>query len=524
MSEDDVSKPLRALVVEDSELDAALLVRELRRGGYDLSFERVETADAMQAALDNQTWDVVLSDYSMPRFSAPAALALVRGRDLDLPFIIISGTVGEEAAVACLRAGAHDFLVKDSLARLLPAIEREIGEARLRREKKKMQEQLLISERMASVGLLAAGVAHEINNPLAILVSNLEVVSQRMSELGADNPHDGSPESSAARLADLAGSLRDAREAAERVRLIVGDLKVLSGSNDTESRGPIDIRGVLEAAIRMASNEIRHRARITRDYTDVLPVYGNESRLGQVFLNLIVNAAHAIPEGRAEANEIRFVVRMELPGRIAVEIHDTGAGIPADALPYIFESFFTTKAATTGTGLGLAICRRIITEHDGEISVQSKVGAGTVFRTLLPAAPQKAAEAATAPAQVVAGRRGRILVVDDEPMLCTVIERMLRTAHDVTTATSATEALRSLSGGEQYDLILCDLMMPEITGMEFYARLQQAAPDQAGKIVFMTGGAFTEKTQAFLRQLTAESVEKPFTAAKLRELVRRFLG
>jgi signal transduction histidine kinase len=519
-----VSKPLRALVVEDSEQDAALLVLELRRGGYDLSFERVETAEAMQAALDSQTWDVVLSDYSMPRFSAPAALALVRGRDLDLPFIIISGTVGEETAVASLRAGAHDFLLKGSLARLLPAIEREMGEAGLRREKRRIQEQLLISERMASVGLLAAGVAHEINNPLAILVSNLELASQRVSELAADNPRDGASESLASRLADLAEPLRDAREAAERVRLIVGDLKVLSRSSDTESRGPVDVRSVLESAIRMASNEIRHRARLTRDYADVSPVYGNESRLGQVFLNLIVNAAHAIPEGRAEANEIRFVIRMEPPSRIAVEIHDTGAGIPPDALPYIFDSFFTTKAATTGTGLGLAICRRIVAEHDGEISVQSKVGAGTVFRTLLPAATQKAADIDTARPQVVAARRGRILVVDDEPMLCTVIERMLRSAHDVTSVTSATEALHSLSGGERYDLILCDLMMPEMTGMEFYARLQQAAPDQAGKIAFMTGGAFTETTQAFLGQLTTESVEKPFTAAKLRGLVRRFLG
>jgi DNA-binding NtrC family response regulator len=185
-----VSKALRALIVEDSEQDAALLVRELRRGGYDLSFERVETADTMHAALDKNSWDVVLSDYSMPRFSAPAALALVRGRDFDLPFIIISGTIGEETAVASLRAGAHDFLVKGSLARLLPAIEREMGEAALRREKKKMQEQLLISDRMASVGLLAAGVAHEINNPLAILVSNLELVSQQVDEISADKPRD----------------------------------------------------------------------------------------------------------------------------------------------------------------------------------------------------------------------------------------------------------------------------------------------------------------------------------------------
>jgi signal transduction histidine kinase len=524
ISEGDVSKPLRALIVEDSEQDAALLVRELRRGGYDLSFERVETPDTMQAALDKNSWDVVLSDYSMPRFSAPAALALVRGLDIDLPFIIISGTIGEETAVTSLRAGAHDFLVKGSLARLLPAIEREMGEAALRREKKKMQEQLLISDRMATVGLLAAGVAHEINNPLAILVSNLELLSQQVGEPTTDKARDGPQESVASRLASLAEPLRDAREAAERVRLIARDLKVLSRSSDAVSHNPVDIRGVLESAIRMASNEVRHRARLTREYADVPPVNGNESRLGQVFLNLIVNAAHAIPEGHVENNEIKFVIRMEARGRVAVEIHDSGAGIPDDALPHIFDSFFTTKAATTGTGLGLAICRRIIAEHDGEISVQSQVGVGSVFRTLLPVASQPAAASSTEPAEVVAGRRGRILAVDDEPMLCSVIQKILGTDHDVTTITSAKEALRMVGEGARYDLILCDLMMPDMTGMDFHARLQQSAPDQATKIMFMTGGAFTEGTRAFLADARNVSIEKPFRAKTLREQVNRFIA
>jgi DNA-binding NtrC family response regulator len=178
-----MSRQLSVLIVEDNEQDAAILVRELRRGGYDLSFDRVETPDAMRAALDTGIWDIVLSDYSMPRFNAPAALALVHERNLDLPFIIISGTVGEETAVTSLRAGAHDFIVKGSLARLLPAIGREMREAELRAEKKKLDQQLLVSERMASVGLLAASVAHEINNPLAILVSNLEFASEQVSRL-----------------------------------------------------------------------------------------------------------------------------------------------------------------------------------------------------------------------------------------------------------------------------------------------------------------------------------------------------
>src|SRR5579864_2118656 len=153
-------KPLKALIVEDNERDAAMLMRELNRGGYELDTERVDTPEGLNAALDRQPWDIVFSDYSMPRFSAPAALSLVRERGFDMPFIIVSGTVGEETAVEAMRAGANDFMPKGALARLLPAIDRELREARARGERKKMREQLLISERMASVGMLSASVAH----------------------------------------------------------------------------------------------------------------------------------------------------------------------------------------------------------------------------------------------------------------------------------------------------------------------------------------------------------------------------
>jgi signal transduction histidine kinase len=518
-----VSRQLSALIVEDSEQDAALLVRELRRGGYDLTFDRVETPNAMCAALDKRSWDIVLSDYSMPRFSAPAALALVRERDLDLPFIIVSGTIGEETAVASLRAGAHDFMVKGSFARLLPAIGRELREADMRAEKKRIRERLQISERMASVGLLAASVAHEINNPLAILVSNLEFASEQINGLLAGASGEELPGLLADRIRALSAPLRDANEAAERVRLIARDLKVFSRSEDTDSRGPVDIHSVLESAIRMASNEIRHRARLTRDYSDVAPVNGNESRLGQVFLNLIVNAAQAIPEGDAGNNEIKIVTRMESADRVAIEFHDTGGGIPAEILPHIFDAFFTTKAAATGTGLGLAICHRIVAEHHGEISVKSRKGAGTVFRVVLGVENQEAVERPAAPLEILAARKGRVLVVDDEQMLCRAIERILDGDHHVTTVSSAREALSRLAGGEQFDLILCDLMMPEMTGMDLYDELRRSMPDQAEKFIFMSGGAFTDNAREFIARSSNEVIDKPFKGAGLREVVRRFL-
>lgn len=174
-----MAKPLRALIVEDSEQDAELLLHELRRGDLDVTFERVDTAEAMSAALERQTWDVILSDYSMPTFDARSALSLMHGKGFDLPFIIVSGTVGEETAVEAMRAGVHDYFVKAKLGpRLIAAIEREVREGAIRAERTTMQEQLLVSDRMVSMGTLAAGVAHEINNPLASVMANLDLAAR----------------------------------------------------------------------------------------------------------------------------------------------------------------------------------------------------------------------------------------------------------------------------------------------------------------------------------------------------------
>jgi CheY-like chemotaxis protein len=339
----------------------------------------------------------------------------------------------------------------------------------------------------------------------------------------ADLPGIDPPFPFAERMDALAALLRDAQEAAERVRLIVRDLKVFSRPEDAETRGPVDIRRALESAIRMTSNEIRHRARLTWDYGDVAPVNGNESRLGQVFLNLIVNAAQAIPEGDAANNEIKIVTRMDSSGGVAIEFHDTGAGIPAEVLPHIFDAFFTTKATALGTGLGLAICHRIVAEHDGEISVKSQTGSGTVFRVVLRAENRQVAEPAAILPEIRPTRAGRVLVVDDEQMLCNTIERILGAEHDVTTVTSARDALSRLGAGERFDLILCDLMMPEMTGMDLYDELQRSMTDQAAKFIFMSGGAFTENARAFLARSSNKVIDKPFRGAALRQVVALFL-
>jgi PAS domain S-box-containing protein len=391
-------------------------------------------------------------------------------------------------------------------------------------ERKKLQSQLMVSDRMASVGTLAAGVAHEINNPLAAIIANLDCVADSLGRMARGDAASVSPGRSAAwLLGEIKAPLDDARDAAQRVRFIVRDLKMFSRSPAAEQRGPVDVKAIMESSLRMAWNEIRHRARLVKLYGPVPDVQANEARLGQVFLNLIVNAAQAVPEGRVDHNEIRVSTRLD-GERVVVEVSDTGAGIPPDVIGRIFDAFFTTKAVGVGTGLGLAICQRIVTDMGGELTVESEVGKGTTFRVTLPVAHKEEHEAAAPVEQApVAGRRGRILVVDDEKLMVTVVKRILAKEHDVVGMIDAKEALALCAAGEKFDLILCDLMMPEMTGMDFHQELLRVAPELANRMIFLTGGAFTAKAQLFLSKTPQEYLEKPFDPANLRAIVRRYL-
>ena len=389
-------------------------------------------------------------------------------------------------------------------------------------ERRRLQSQLMISDRMASVGTLAAGVAHEINNPLAAVMANLDYIAEIVGQLGGTNRSQMSPGMRETWIRDeMKAPLDDAREAAERVRFIVRDLKMFSRSPTEELSGPVNVKAVMESSLRMAWNEVRHRARLIKNYGNVPDVDANDARLGQVFLNLIVNAAQAIPEGSAEANEIRLTTRLE-GKRVVIEVADTGPGIPPEIINRVFDAFFTTKGVGVGSGLGLAICHRIVTDIGGELTVRSEVGAGTTFRVSL---PEAVIEAVTVvPAAIPSGsRRGRILVVDDEEMIIRIVTRILAKEHDVVATVDARKALALCAAGEKFDLILCDLMMPMMTGMELHSEISLLSPEQAKAMIFVTGGAFTEKTRSFLSDIPKEHIEKPFDAANLRAIVQRYL-
>ncbi|HYO64716.1 MAG TPA: ATP-binding protein, partial [Archangium sp.] len=384
-------------------------------------------------------------------------------------------------------------------------------------ERKLLEARLLRADRMASLGTLAAGIAHEINNPLAYTLANLHHLRVEVVP-GLKLP--ASQHEEADKL------LSEAQLGGDRVRDIVRQLKMFSHAEEGVRPGPVDVHRVLESAISMATNEIRHRARLARDYAELPRVSANEGRLGQVFLNLLVNAAQAIPEGSVERQEIRVVTRPHPEGAL-IEVHDTGSGIPAEHLEKLFEPFFTTKPAGVGTGLGLSISQDIVTGFGGRMEVRSEVGRGSTFRVILRAAtgscPGESSQRSVAPA-APARRRGRLLVVDDEPLVGVAIRRTLQREHEVVTLTSAREARERLLRGECFDVILCDLMMPEMSGMDLHGELAHHLPHVAGRMLFLSGGAFTPEARAFLSRLGDRYVEKPFSPEKLRERVQALLA
>lgn len=356
-------------------------------------------------------------------------------------------------------------------------------------ERRRQQAQSAAGDRMASLGRLAAGVAHEIKNPLAYVIGQLEALCQA--------PLDEA----------LAQRAREALEGAGRVRAIVDDLRSLSRGDD-ERLGPVDLARAIDSACNMAAPHARHRATLVRDLARVPMVTGNESRLVQLVLNLVVNAAEAIPEGHASEHEIRVRLRDAGGGRVLLEVSDSGVGIPQNVIARIFDPFFTTKRVGVGTGLGLAICHGIVVALGGEIDVESTIGKGTTFRVTLPACASL--ETVNVPVRAPAAPRSSILVIDDEPRVGRVLADLLAPEHDVDVETDAQAALGRIASGGRYDVIICDLMMPNMGGMDFQEVLEAQAPELAKRTVYMTGGAFTPRARAFIDRFADRSLDKPF--------------
>lgn len=385
----------------------------------------------------------------------------------------------------------------------------------------------LQAEKLASLGMLAASVAHEINNPAAFVLANIEALTAHMRLV--DEKLRAIPMAREARtglsevLFEASAILQESKEGMARIHRIVKDLGSFSHAGEDAS-APVDPNLAVESALSMLRNELKYRANVERDLSAKRLVRASVPRLGQVFLNLILNAAQALDEADVKRNLVR--VRSYEEGEFVVlEVIDNGPGIAAEVLPRIFESFFTTKPRGMGTGLGLPISLGIVRGLGGDITVDSRPGVGSTFRVRLPAAERAATSAPVrsasdeTPSRIYARRR--VLAVDDEVLLLKAYRRMLSDSHELETALGGHEALRAIERGPAFDVVLCDLQMPEMSGMELHAAVRERHPDLANRFVFVTGGAFSSDARRFLEESVSAVIQKPFRVEDLLALIDR---
>ena len=502
----------RTLLVVEDDAD----IREALDGLLSIEGFRVTGCCNGREALDwlhaSPKPDVIVLDLMMPVMDG-WQFRVAQKHDPELatiPVVALSADATAKAAAidadAYLKKPVDYETLVDTIDRLLVASEH-----------RELQSRLAQTDRLTSLGTLAAGVAHEINNPLAYVLLNLSYINDELPKL-LQGPAEGAS-------AEVRVALEHARNGAERIRDIVRSLKTFSRPED-ESLVSLDVALVLDATLAMVANEVRHRAHLVKKYSQTPLVIANEARLGQVFLNLLLNAVQALPEERYEANKIEVILRAPNPGRVVVEIRDNGVGIAPQVRGRIFEPFFTTKPVGIGTGLGLAICHGIVTSLGGSMSVESEVGSGSLFRVELPSVEPLpgptpiARKNATPSSSSVSTARARLLVVDDEPIVCFSLQRLLSNEGDVIAVTSAREGLARIQSGERFDVIFCDLMMPQMDGPAMYDELLKVAPSQAERMVFITGGAFTKRARDFIERVPNAHLGKPFDVDALVRLVR----
>ncbi|MEI9949778.1 MAG: ATP-binding protein [Pseudomonadota bacterium] len=438
-------------------------------------------------------------------FLAALNEALVASGVLDNLYL---ADVGFLAAVVSVSAEMTYRVTGDArrLQTLSADLSRQVEERT--RELTETRDNLVSSERLAALGRLSASIGHEINNPLSYVVGNLEYVCQELEQQHADPL--------------LLEALRDAASGADRIRKIVRELRAFSRGDDPGRRELLDVSDALEMAIKLVWGEIRHRAHLERELGRTARVLAEPTKLTQVFVNVLMNAAQSIPEDRAGKSGATLSLRTAmLPNdMVSIEISDTGVGIPEADRQRLFEPFFSTKAHDKGTGLGLFVSLGIVSALGGQIEVESELGVGTTVRILLPAwrgAHPEVAHISSAPPPSLSNRR--LLIVDDDPLVARTLARQLG-SHAVEVVSNGSDALARLeNAGNSFDLVLCDLMMPGLTGMDVFAETERRWPNLAERFVFISGGGVTENSRLFLERHATRVLHKPIDSRQLARLL-----
>jgi len=511
-----VKTPLRVLIVEDSEDDTALLVRELRHGGYDVNYERVDTPEAMLVAIENGHWDVVICDYSLPHFSGADALQLLRATNLDTPFIYVSGTIGEETAVAALKQGAQDYVMKGNLKRLLPAIQRELKEAEQRCEKVQLERQLRLLERFEAIGRLAGGISHDFNNVIGTILG--------WAELGEDEAPAGS---------HLQERFRKIRAEAERAARLTKRLLAFARREVLQPE-KINLNKAISGLLTFLQSGIGESVKLESVLDPGLHVVqADVSQIEQVIMNLCINARDAMPSGGRLLIRTKNVdisedfCRRHSHGRpgnhVVLEISDTGIGMDAATLDRIFEPFFTTKKLGDGTGLGLATVYGIVKQHDGFIDVHSELGNGTTFQVYFPATLGVPTERDSHQPRTSLTGSETVLVAEDHDGLRESLEIILHAqGYKTIIADNGESAVRLFSENfESIQIAILDVIMPVLAGPDAYDRMSAIRPGVP--VIFTTG--HTAEVASLNSRLEAGAVflQKPYAPHTLSQIVRSTL-
>ncbi len=532
---------ISVLLVEDNACDAEMIQKKLSGafgGPYDVCHV-MRLDDALQK-ISQATFDVVLLDLRLPDSEGLETIQKIRADAPDLPIVVLSGLDDDKLALNAVRQGAQDYIVKGKNGvkigtTILYSIERKSSEL--------FKQQLMNANRMATIGQLAAGTAHEVNNSVAFILINSETTKEHLAGLEAscsllqDRVESKFGRKGRALIDDLlsernvVSNLKAMKEMLEdnvngmrRIQRIVQEMRVFSRIERDEVQ-LIQINDVVNTVCTMVRNQINHRAKLVKDLGEVPPIAADLGKLSQAVLNVVINATHAIEEGVPDKNEIKIKTRI-VDDNIVLTIEDTGCGISKDDQERIFNPFFTTKPKELGAGLGLSLCAETLHKHRGQISVQSEAGKGACFTISIPldtglAVASKSKEADKAQKQ---RQRARILLIDDDSMVRRGFYRLLMRFHDVVEASGGEEALNLLDQDSRFDVVICDMIMPEMDGPAIYEAVRSKLPHIAERMVFITGGAFTERARDFALNIGAIILDKPVPVELLLDTVDRFVS
>lgn len=498
-------RQLKVLICEDNSVDAEICLHELRRAGFEPVFHRVETEDDLMDALKRETWHIVLSDFRMPKLRAMEALRHLRESEVEIPFIIVTGSIDEETAVSCLKEGADDYVLKDNTARLGPAVQSALQVFHESRRRRELEHELRQSQKLEAVGRLAAGVAHDFNNLLTVIHGYSEDI---LKVAGKE---------------EVREAARQVLSASERATQLTSrllgfgrkkplELTVLDPSALIE-----EIRGFLSRSLQEGI-EFKFKAESTGR------VMADAGLLEQVLLNLAINASDAMPSGGSfristADLEVGFDEARELavePGRyVRILVEDSGEGIAAADLDKVFEPFYTTKGPAQGSGLGLSTAYGILRQCQGTIRVESEVGSGTRFELFLPVTEIEVEGVAdpVPPKSVGEGERFTVLVVEDERAVRRLLASIL-TKHgfEVLESESGNEALEGFGERTDIGLVVCDVAMPGLSGPEFFYRFTKERPGL--RFLFVSGCA-ADTYSELIGLPNASFLPKPFGSEQL---------